>query len=129
VQAIGLHAVTLMHCVSAYPTPLAQLNLSAIGTSYAAPLGPARRLTGFSDHSGILQAGAWAVAAGATVVEAHMRLPDTEQGNPDAGSFAFPPDAFAQYVTAIRSVERALGSGRKELQPCEGAMQHYRMRA
>src|SRR4029077_18905948 len=55
-------SIKLLHCVSAYPCPLNQLNLGAIRES---------KLDGFSDHSGDVRVGAWAFCAGANILEVH----------------------------------------------------------
>lgn len=71
-----LRQIKLLHCQSIYPTPADKLNLSTI-----------RRhdLDGFSDHSANVLAGAAAVAAGASIVESHICLEDTNADNPDYG--------------------------------------------
>lgn len=123
--------VTLMHCVSAYPTPANELNLRALRTMY---LGITTKHTGlgvkgFSDHSGLIETGALAVAAGATVVEAHLKLRTTDPANPDAGEHALEPSAFADYVAVIREAEIMLGDGQKRPMPSESAMQAFQVQA
>ena len=93
----------LMYCVSEYPATLASVDLSQIRKYSAWPVG-------FSDHTGDLEMGAFAVCAGATYIESHMKLVNTDASNPDGGSFAHVPQAFKQYVQNIRKAER-VGSG------------------
>lgn len=68
--ALGiLYDATLLHCVSAYPTPVEEANLGAMVdlTYFGFPVG-------ISDHSGRWHLPAYAVAAGASVIEVHIRL-------------------------------------------------------
>ena len=92
--------VRFLHCVSAYPTPFASMNLSRIRTS---------SLHGFSDHTvpALTMTGALAVAAGATIIEAHMRLDETDPLNPDA-AHAMTPAQLTDYVQQIRMTEKAM---------------------
>lgn len=95
----------LLHCVSGYPTPLGAANLRAVATlrrRFAVP-------GGFSDHTTSTQAGAWAVAAGANVLEKHFTL-DRSAPGPDHAMSLDPP-GLCEYVAAVREVERALGTG------------------
>jgi N-acetylneuraminate synthase/N,N'-diacetyllegionaminate synthase len=77
---------------------------------------------GLSDHTTSTLTGALAVAAGATIVEKHIRLHDTSQDCPDyphslcANEWSGPVgdvslhhfNTFKQYVSNIREAERAL---------------------
>lgn len=112
---------TLLHCVSAYPAPASSINLCALwrgrdGTPFA----------GLSDHSRHTLTGALAVAAGAQVIEAHLRTETTDPANPDYAT-AFSPAEFADYVRNIRFAELVTGTGEKTRQPCEDAMAQYRV--
>ena len=100
--------VTLLHCTTEYPAPPESLNLHAMET-LAATFG---LQVGFSDHSEGDSAAIAAVALGACVIEKHLTLDRTMPGPDHAASME--PGAFRDMVAAIRSVERALGSGIKE---------------
>lgn len=95
----------LLHCVSAYPTPLESARLRCIAAL-------ARRFelpTGFSDHTRETLTGALAVAAGAVVLEKHLTL-DRNAAGPDHG-FSLEPNQLSEYVTGVRQAERTLGDG------------------
>jgi N-acetylneuraminate synthase/N,N'-diacetyllegionaminate synthase len=111
--------VSWLHCVSSYPAPVESLNLSVI-IGYG--------MDGFSDHSSPIETwtGALAVAAGARIIEAHLRLDDTDPQNPDA-PHAMTPSQFSEYVRNIRFAETALGHGNKCVMACEAAMTPYRV--
>ncbi|MBI1826416.1 MAG: N-acetylneuraminate synthase family protein [Planctomycetes bacterium] len=104
---------TFLHCVSAYPTPIDSLNLRAIRKIQALT----ERPTGLSDHSTSIDSGAWAVAAGAFVIEKHLTM-DRGASGPDH-AMSLSPHEFTEYVAKIREVERALGTGEVGFQPLE----------
>lgn len=108
--------VLRLHCVSAYPAPLEQLDLKRL----------CRVFSGFSDHTKDTRTGMVAVAAGARVIEAHYRLDDCDPKNPDY-AVAFSPAEFAQYIRNIRDAELMLGDGMKRIQPCEEPMLKYKV--
>lgn len=112
-----LRWLRILHCTSAYPTPPDQANLAAIERY---------RLDGLSDHTMHPWTGALAVAAGARIVEAHLKLEDTDPENPDA-PHARGPARFFEYVRNIRIAEELLGDGSKRLMPAEAAMLPYRV--
>jgi N,N'-diacetyllegionaminate synthase len=95
----------LLHCVSCYPTPLEAANIRALATLREAAGVP----VGLSDHTTSTQTGAWAVCAGACLLEKHLTL-DRSAGGPDHGMSLDPP-AFRKYVEDIRLAESALGDG------------------
>ena len=106
-------AITLMHCLSAYPAPEEQINLRAL-TSLAAAFGCP---VGYSDHTLGITAPVAAVALGAVVIEKHLTL-DVHLPGPDHRA-SLEPEPFAAMVAAIRSCERMLGDGLKQPQPAE----------
>lgn len=119
---------TYLHCVSSYPAPIDQLNLQRIRQANGS--GFLGRRMGFSDHAAPdhTWTGALAVAAGATMIERHLRLYETLDDNPDFGH-AMAPRAFSEYCRHIRFAESCLGDGRPGMQPCEAEMAKYRVTA
>lgn len=110
----------VLHCCSSYVAPLGGLNLRAIKRGLA----PA--LNGYSDHSRDIRVGAWAVAAGAEVIETHFRLDECDPANKDY-DVSFTPVELERYVRNIRDVEIALGTGVKSIQPCEENMAKFKV--
>lgn len=105
--------LTLLHCVSVYPTPWELANLRAIGTlrkRYGLPVG-------LSDHTTSTQIGGLAVAAGANVLEKHFTL-DRGASGPDH-AMSLDMRQLAEYVVAVRRAEAALGNGAVGLIPAE----------
>lgn len=113
--------VQTMHCVSAYPAPVDEMNLRVLRWGGR---------PGLSDHTdpAFTWTGALAVAAGATILEAHLRLDETDTANPD-WAHAMSPRQFAEYVKHVRFAERALGHGDNGMraQPSEAAMAAYKV--
>lgn len=109
--------VAILHCVSAYPAPMHDLNLSVILHE---------DLDGFSDHSGNRLTGAVAVAHGAKILEVHIRDTHTPEDNPDY-PHALGPSDLGAYVKAAVSAQVMGGHGRREIMPSEQANVRYRV--
>lgn len=109
----GDPGVVLLQCVSNYPANPADVNLNAMTTMSDAFGVP----TGFSDHTLGLSVTSAAVALGATVIEKHFTLDRTLPGPDHPASLE--PYELTEMVRAIRTVESALGDGRKEPAPSE----------
>jgi pseudaminic acid synthase len=105
----GAKAITLLKCVSSYPSDPAEMNLRTIpdmSERFSCPVG-------FSDHSLSAIAPLAAVAMGATMVEKHFTL-SRKIGTPDS-FFSMEPDEMERLVRDIRTVEKALGEVSYEL--------------
>lgn len=111
--------VTLLHCTTEYPAPMASVNLRALATLRSA-FGTA---VGYSDHTAGIEVPVAAVAVGATVIEKHLTLDRTRPGPDHAASLE--PGEFAAMVRAIRNVESALGDGIKR--PSDGERANARV--
>lgn len=112
-QAALKAKVTLLHCTTEYPAPLAEVNLKAMQT-----LATAFGLTaGYSDHTAGITIPIAATALGASLIEKHFTLDKTLPGPDHQASLE--PDELKAMVQAIRDVELALGSGIKSPQPSE----------
>jgi len=109
--------LTLLHCTSAYPCPVADVNLAAMDALRAR--WGASCAVGYSDHTPGITIALAAVARAATVLEKHLTL-DLGQEGPDHKA-SIEPDAFRIMVTAIREIEQAIGKPEKRLQPSEAA--------
>lgn len=104
----------VMHCVSCYPTPPEQANLMAI---------PAMRealglTTGYSDHTLGIEACVLSVAAGARLIEKHFTL-DHHYSDFRDHQLSADPAQMVELVRRVREAAAMLGTGAKELQPCE----------
>ena len=104
----GTAEITLLHCNTAYPTPYEDVNLNVMQTLkdvFNLPVG-------YSDHTPGIEVPVAAVAKGAVVIEKHFTLDKNMEGPDHKASLE--PDELKQMVTAIRNIEKALGSSEKE---------------
>jgi N,N'-diacetyllegionaminate synthase len=108
IRRAGNPPLILLQCTSRYPAPPAEANLRVLETLRAAFGVP----VGYSDHTRGNDVALAAVARGACVIEKHFTL-DRRLPGPDHTASA-EPDQFAALVRSIRTVEVALGHGRKE---------------
>lgn len=106
-----------LHCVSAYPAPLDAMQLRA-GLQWC---------EGLSDHSANPLTGAVAVGAGASIIEVHIRLVETDMENPDY-TCALSPGLARLYVEYVRQAERMMGDDEKRPQEAELEMMEYRVK-
>lgn len=101
--------VALLHCVSAYPTPVGQSNLYRLLRlrSLYGPATPFQSQVGISDHSveppDVIPI--MAVALGARIIEKHLRLTDVT--SLDDGH-ALTPEQFTNMVERVRLAGDAL---------------------
>lgn len=108
--------ITLLHCTSAYPCRVENANLRAMLTmraEYSLPVG-------YSDHTQGVTVAIAAAALGATIIEKHLTL-DRNAVGPDHKT-SIEPEEFRVMVSAIRTVEQALGDGQKRVLECEKAL-------
>jgi len=115
--------IVVMHCVSSYPTPGDQINLSTVSWLR-------RWLThnfnnrnievGFSDHTEHSITPSYAVALGAKYIEKHFTIFNDLQG-PDH-FFAMNPTRLNEMMYAIEHVEEMMGSFEMCTQQCEKEM-------
>lgn len=131
----GSADMTLLHCVSAYPTPVTDVNLLRMGSMrrdlQMAGLGIVG--VGFSDHTRYFMMGALAAAAGAEMIEVHVKPSWCQDDNPDAPHSLTVEEqpwvegAFTRYLELIRTAEDALGTGMIFPSPSEAPNRAYRV--
>jgi len=104
----------LLHCVSAYPTPIEEANLLSI-PFLAERFG---LTTGYSNHVMGAEASLAAVALGARAVEVHFtdRKEDREFRD---HALSMDPADLAAFVRSARVIDTARGTFGKERQACE----------
>lgn len=106
-------SISILHCTTAYPTPLDQANLLAIRTlsqEFGLPVG-------YSDHTLGEEASIAAVALGATIIEKHFTLSRDQEGPDHKASLE--PDELHSLISSVRNVASSLGDGFKRPQLCE----------
>lgn len=105
--------ITLLHCNTEYPTPYEDVNLKAM-QALKETFGVE---VGYSDHTQGIEVPIAAVALGATVIEKHFTLDKSLPGPDQLASLD--PQELKQMVDSIRRIEKALGSGAKEVSTSE----------
>ena len=106
-------ALELMHCVSAYPTPLAECNLAMLDVlkaRYDLPVG-------YSGHEIGYLPSLLAAALGAQMIERHFTLDKTMVGFDHKMSLE--PDELIAMVRDIRNVPKIIGTGEKQVSETE----------
>lgn len=99
--------VTLLHCTTEYPTPVAEVNLRAMN-ALESTFGLA---SGYSDHTVGINISIAAAALGATIIEKHFTLDRGLEGPDHKASLE--PDELTTMISAIRDIDLALGDGVK----------------
>lgn len=105
--------LSILHCVSAYPAPLEQMNLKmipALRSLFGVPVG-------LSDHTVGPEAAYAALALGARIFERHLTL-DRSMPGPDHQA-SLDPATMKAYVNGLRALWTGLGDGQKRIMPCE----------
>jgi N-acetylneuraminate synthase len=120
-KSAGARDITLLHCVSAYPTPANEANLSAI----AAIRDATGCAVGWSDHTRRAAVIERAVHRwNAKVVEFHLDLDG--KGAEYASGHCWLPEEIAPVIARIRESAVADGTGFKGPQPAEIADREWR---
>lgn len=110
---VNLADITVLHCTSAYPTGVLDVNLRAMQTM-ADDLGVA---VGYSDHTEGIFVAPIAVALGAQVIEKHITLDRAMEGPDHKASIT--PQELRGMIAAIETAEQILGDGVKAPRPAE----------
>jgi N,N'-diacetyllegionaminate synthase len=112
----------LLHCVSAYPAPIDQVNLRSMKTmeeQFNVPIG-------FSDHTEGTKVSITAAKLGAKIIEKHFTMSRNDPGPDHAASLE--PDELKEMIRIIKDekalqnaalIEEAFGSSEKCCQHCE----------
>jgi len=109
----GTKNITVLHCTTEYPAPVADVNLKAmqlLKDKFGYPVG-------YSDHTQGIEIDLAAVALGAVVIEKHFTLDRTLPGPDHKASLE--PQELKAMIDGIRKVELALGEAVKIPSPAE----------
>lgn len=100
--------ISVLHCNTEYPTPMKDVNLSAMLTiqkEFGINIG-------YSDHTIGIEIPIAAVALGATIIEKHFTINKSLPGPDHKASLE--PNELKSMVNAIRNIEVAIGDGVKK---------------
>lgn len=109
----------LMQANSAYPTPVQDCDIGVIRHYRDLSREHPHLVPAYSSHDFGWLGSALAVAAGARMVEKHVKLGNTEWAHFDAVALDLTTTEFKEYVTKIREAERIVGSETKKVNDSE----------
>ncbi len=109
----GAQQLIVLHCVSGYPTPIAQTHLKTMPALQA----ELDTVVGLSDHTLGNTAAITAVALGAALIEKHFTL-DRSEGGPDA-DFSMQPEDLRALTHDVLAAWKALGDVNFSCKPAE----------
>lgn len=105
--------VTLLHCNSAYPSPISDLNLNSIKFL----MNKFKCSVGYSDHSSSIYTPLVAIGNGAKIIEKHFTL-DKKLKGPDHKA-SLNPKELKQMIKLIRVFEKSVGKYQKTISKSE----------
>ncbi len=112
-RKINKKNITILHCNSSYPTPMKDVNLSAIQTIKLQH----QVQVGLSDHTNGTEIPIAAAAMGAKILEKHFTL-DRKLKGPDHKS-SLEPIELSYMIRCVRNIEIAIGNGVKKASKSE----------
>ena len=106
--------LAILHCVSSYPVPYEEANLSVISRlkKYL------QCIIGYSDHTIGIEAATLSAALGARIIEKHFTI-DKNYSDFRDHQLSADPEEMAQLVKKIHQIKILMGSGKKIIQPSE----------
>ncbi len=100
--------ITILHCNSAYPTPIKDVNLNVLHTIKK----KFKTEIGLSDHTQGIEISLAAVSMGATIIEKHFTLNKKLPGPDHKASLS--PNELKQMISYIRNIDIAKGINKKK---------------
>ena len=114
----------LMQANSAYPTPLTDCNIGVVRHYHGLSLSDRRIVPAYSSHDFGWKASVMAVAAGARMIEKHVKLGNTDWAHFDVVAVDLTTPSFKDYVDALREAELIVGQEEKQV----NASEHHKYR-
>lgn len=115
----GCDMLYLMQANSAYPTPQHDCHVGVVRHYNRLSQSHPNVVPAYSSHDFGWLASALAVAAGARMVEKHVKLGNTEWAHFDAVAVDLTTAAFREYVSGVREAEMIVGSEVKKVNESE----------
>ena len=119
-RSSGCQDLLLLHCVSAYPAPIDQINLRTIPDLSAR----FSVLSGLSDHTMGTAVATTSIALGACLIEKHFTLSRADKG-PDS-EFSLEPDELKQLCQDTKIAWQSLGNSGYERSASEQGNVRFR---
>ena len=109
----------LLQCTSSYPTPRDEVQIGVVRHYYNSSKKYNNLIPGFSSHDIGSLGSMLAIAAGALMVEKHIKLGYVEWSHFDDVALDLNNGDFKRYVDDLRMAELMIGSENKKIQPSE----------
>jgi len=109
----------LLQCNSAYPTPPQDCNIAVISRYASLSNNNINIVPGYSSHDVGSFASCLAVAAGAKMIEKHVKYGNTDWAHFDSVALDLTTDEFAKFVSDIRYSETIYGNEKKVINSSE----------
>ncbi len=109
IEKAGNKDLVLMQCITNYPSQFESANINVLNT-YRNAFGT---ILGYSDHTPDDVVPLGAVALGAKVIEKHITENRSNKGPDHPHSMTF--EEFGKMIERTRNLEKAMGTGRKEV--------------
>lgn len=110
----------LLQCVSAYPARNTETQIGVVRHYHDVSREAGSNVVpGYSSHDIGSLASIMAVAAGAKMLEKHVKLGDTDWAHFDEVAVNLESDDFARFTRDIREAQRIVGAGVKQIQKSE----------
>lgn len=110
--------IIVLHCNSAYPTPLSDVNLNVLSTIKKLGVD-----VGYSDHTLGIEVSLAAVSMGAKIIEKHFTI-DKKMNGPDHEA-SLEPNELYEMVRLIRNIDLAKGISEKK--PTKSELKNRKM--
>jgi len=107
--------IYLLHCISAYPAPRADCNIAVVRAYEALAGRDPRIIPGYSSHDLGSTGCSLAIAAGARMLEKHVKLGDVDWIHFDKVAIDLKTKEFSRFVQDVRTAEEIVGSKEKRI--------------
>lgn len=115
-ESFGLASqIYLLQCTSAYPTPENDAGIGIVRHYRDISKQDSRVVPGYSSHDIGSLCSQLAVAAGAKMIEKHVKLGSVQWAHFDEVALDLASGEFAQFVSDVRRAERVVGSEEKQI--------------
>ncbi len=111
--------IYLLHANSAYPTPIEDCNIRVVSTYEKLALQDPRFVPGYSSHDSGNLGSQLAIAAGAKMLEKHVKWGNNPWLHFDSVALDLQTGLFGDYVLSMRETEVYLGDGIKRITKSE----------
>jgi N-acetylneuraminate synthase len=111
--------IYLLQCTSAYPAPENDVGIGTVRHYRDLSHENSRIIPGFSSHDIGSLCSQMAVAAGAKMIEKHVKLGSVDWAHFDEVALDLASDEFIKFVSDIRRAERIVGSEKKKIYQSE----------